>query len=151
MGRVVMNPSFSREMSHPANCARWQEVTAQAGTSALELYAPHDTGRLDASIKAERSMHTSLVRFTSNLREAEAPYDYFQEVGTGLYGPLHHWITPKRARFLSWVDKNGDRIFAKRVRGVKPQRFHYGAMVLLFGSRNMRYYGADGPKFPSPI
>ena len=145
-----MNPSFSREMNHPANCARWREVTAQAGTSALELYAPHDTGRLDASIKAERSLHTSLVRFTSNPRRAEAP----TTTSRGRHRPVRAVASldhPKRARFLSWVDKNGDRIFAKRVRGVKPQRFHYGAMVLLFGSRNMRYYGADGPKFPSPI
>jgi hypothetical protein len=45
---------------------------------------------------------------------------------------------------LSWVDRSGDRVFAKRVRGVRPQHYFKRALEYLFGQQNVRYYGDAG-------
>ena len=42
--------------------------------------------------------------------------------GTGLYGPLHHRITPKRARVLHFYWR-GNEWFLKSVRGQRGQHF----------------------------
>lgn len=146
-----MSPTFVQQMDLPVNCHNWQRVAGEAGRANLQRLAPERTGYLASQATYTESLSTSLVRFTANPEGAKAPYDYFQEVGTGLYGPLRRWITPKRAKFLSWVNEDGDRIFARRVRGVKPQRFFYGAMVAVFGPERVRYYGASGPREPGPI
>ena len=51
------------------------------------------------------------------------------EEGTGIYGPNKTPITPKNAKFLSWVadakpvsGSGGQRVFARSVKGLKPPR-----------------------------
>jgi hypothetical protein len=47
---------------------------------------------------------------------------WFQERGTGIYGPTGLPITPRRAKFLRWKSPTtGNWIFAKSVKGVKPK------------------------------
>ncbi len=46
----------------------------------------------------------------------------FHAFGTGLYGPLHHLIRPKRAHALHFFI-DGEELFRAWVRGVRPNRF----------------------------
>jgi hypothetical protein len=52
----------------------------------------------------------------------DTTYVPFIERGTGLYGPRGAWIVPRQSRFLSWM-AGGQRIFAKKTRGMRPQPF----------------------------
>lgn len=47
-------------------------------------------------------------------------YGEWLENGTGIYGPTHKMILPVSKRILSWVDTEGNRHFAKSVKGIKP-------------------------------
>jgi hypothetical protein len=145
MARVVRNRNFKREMNTPAAARDWQELTARLGEQTIAALAPVDTGQLRQRIEADRSTSEASVRFRAPT-DSEAPYALFQEVGTGIYGPLGRYITPKRAAMLSWVDRSGDRVFAKRVRGVRPQHYFKRGLEYLFGQRNVRYYGDAGGK-----
>jgi len=149
MARVVRNRNFKRQMNSPQAAGRWQELTARLGEQTIASLAPVDSGQLRQRISAERSARDASVRFRAPT-ESDAPYAVFQEVGTGIYGPLGRYITPKRARMLSWVDKQGDRVFAKRVRGVRPQHYFKRGLEFLFGPRNVRYYGDSGGRGTGP-
>lgn len=145
MGRVVRNPRFKAEMGRAENARAWQEAAAAIGTSALQAAAPKETGFLTARIEADPHPTEARVRFRANV--GQPPYGLFQEVGTGLYGPLRRWITPRRARMLSWVDSNtGLRRFARRVRGTAPKRYFRTAMTAVFARVN--YYGETGGRGP---
>jgi hypothetical protein len=43
--------------------------------------------------------------------------------GTGIYGPRHTPIKPKRYKFLKFPGKDGRMVYAKQVRGMKPRNF----------------------------
>ena len=80
--------------------------------------------------------HTALnliVRFYNTELHA-----FFQEDGTGLWGPKRDYIYPKRARFLRWVSHDGVVHFARRVKGVPPK---YIGKHSLFAA-----YQSDGPR-----
>lgn len=47
-------------------------------------------------------------------------YGEWLEKGTGVYGPTGSPIVPVQAPILSWIDANGQRHFAKSVKGIKP-------------------------------
>lgn len=47
-------------------------------------------------------------------------YGEWLEKGTGIYGPQKTPIVPVQKKMLSWVDENGQRHFAKMVKGMKP-------------------------------
>lgn len=143
MARVVRNRNFKREMNTPAAAGDWQRLTARLGEQTIAALAPVDTGQLRQRIEAEVSSRDASVRFRAPT-DSDAPYALFQEVGTGIYGPLGRYITPKRAQMLSWVNQQGDRVFARRVRGVRPQHYFKRALEFLFGQRNVRYYGDSG-------
>lgn len=63
---------------------------------------------------------------TGNLSEFElylahgTEYGEWLEKGTGVYGPTKRPIVPVQAKILSWVDTDGQRHFAKSVKGIKP-------------------------------
>lgn len=65
------------------------------------------------------AQHTALglvVSFYTDVKHA-----FFHEHGTGLWGPSHDYIRPKRARFLRWVTPEGAVVYAAKVRGVPPK------------------------------
>lgn len=141
VGRVVVNRGFKAEMARPPACASWQVEVARQGVAAIEFFAPEDTGVLKAMIQAEPSITEARVRFKAPV--GPPAYDLFQEVGTGIYGPLGRYITPKRARMLSWVDRaTGQRRFAHRVKGTPATRYHKRGLEALF--RRVSYYGREG-------
>jgi len=50
--------------------------------------------------------------------------------GTGLYGPRHRMITPKRGKVLVFRPKGSNRVvYARKVRGMKPNPFLKDALI----------------------
>lgn len=66
---------------------------------------PRKTGFLQRNIKPGpiTATHAQVI--------AETPYAAFVEIGTGLYGPKHQKIVPKKAKVLAW------RVGATRLTG----------------------------------
>lgn len=146
MATVRTNKAFKREMNTPAATKEWQQEIAREGVAAISALAPTGTGRLKSQITAERSTSDASVRFRVTT-QSDAPYGLYQEVGTGIYGPLGRYITPKRSRMLSWVDSvTNERVFAKRVRGVRPVHYFKRGLEMLFGPTKVNYYGQQGGK-----
>ena len=48
--------------------------------------------------------------------------------GTGLYGPRGAVIRPKKGRFLVFTPKGGGVVFARQVKGMKPNPFLKNAL-----------------------
>jgi len=90
-----------------------------------------DTGRLRASIRTIVLIIDGkpAVRIGTGLRYARWVHD-----GTGLYGPLHHYILPKNKKVLRWKTKGpkqlggGAYVFARRSSGMKPNPFLKNAL-----------------------
>lgn len=153
MGKVIVNRNFKRELVRPENTREWQRKVGTAGLAAIRAHSPVNYGTLQASwfSHVHYDGRTTRVIFGSRLPDARAVY---QEVGTGLYGPMHRWITPKRAKALRWFDNRpgvpggpsptGAVHFAKRVRGSPPQLYMATAMRELFGFDQVISYAPIG-------
>jgi hypothetical protein len=79
-----------------------------------------DSGRLRADI------HTELVRVAGELAVqvgSGVRYARWHHDGTGLYGPRHRRIYPKRAKVLVFRVKGGRLVFARSVAGSRPNRY----------------------------
>jgi len=142
MARVVVyRQTFKKSIVLPQNCRRWQEETAYVGSQAIRAAAPKQTGFLTTRIEGFPQRDGS-VRFRADV--GDPPYGLFQEVGTGIYGPVGKYITPKRAKYLSWIQPGVGRVYAKRVRGSMPKRFFRLGFWATFGKRRTKYYGTTG-------
>lgn len=95
------------------------EVTAAAATAARRR-CPVDDGTLRASIRARTQQRGSQV-----IGEVWSALEYAAYVhqGTGVYGPRGRPIRPVRARVLSWEQPGAGRVFAREVKGQRPQPF----------------------------
>lgn len=100
-------------------------ATMMAWGKAKEL-APVDKDTLRGSIYKNITGDTGRVG-------SPVPYAKYQEYGTGIYSDHPSApktpITPKRAPFLQWQDKNGIFHRAKQVMGSKPRRFIRGGLA----------------------
>lgn len=96
--------------------------------TAAKRRAPVDLGALKASIGMS-TLHTrqkTVIRIGTNLQ-----YGLYQELGTGVYGPKHRRIRPKRAKFLRFKPKGSkDFVFARSVAGSPAH--HYLRRALRF-------------------
>lgn len=99
---------------------RGKKVEAKAKINLQRAPRRVDTGHLRSSI------HTTLL----TLNNAPAVrvgtnvfYAIFVHNGTGIYGPRGATIKPRSAKFLSWKSKSGKRIYAREVKGMKPNPF----------------------------
>ena len=52
----------------------------------------------------------------------------YQEIGTGIYGPLGRPITPKTKKVLAFVGRGGKMVFAKSVKGVRGRYYMKGSL-----------------------
>jgi len=99
---------------------RGKKVEAKAKQNLERAPRRVDTGLLRSSINTQLVSQGGKisVRVGTNVFYAVYVHD-----GTGIYGPKGTYIYPKTKKFLSWKPKSGGRIFAKRVRGMRPNRF----------------------------
>ena len=79
-----------------------------------------NTGLTRSSIRTRLVATPRLaVRVGSPLLRARWIHD-----GTGLYGPLRHFITPQRGSRLRWKPKGSTKfVYAKRIKGMKRNQF----------------------------
>lgn len=81
-----------------------------------------DTGLLRASISVQLRTWANgdiAVRIGTNVY-----YAYWVHEGTGVFGPKHHRIYPKRARYLRFKPKGMAKyIYRQSVAGMKPNPF----------------------------
>lgn len=85
-----------------------------------------DTGRLRASIATvvvtRNNAPAVLVGTNTN-------YAMFVHEGTGLYGPRHTVIRPRRAKFLRFKPRGSNKwVYARSVKGMRRNRFLTNAL-----------------------
>jgi hypothetical protein len=99
---------------------------AQLGVAEAKALVPRRTGSLARSIRVGNVSEDRAQVVAGGSRNVG--YARYVEQGTGLYGPRHARIVPKRAKVLSWVGggsrltgrgKGSRRIFARSVAGRK--------------------------------
>lgn len=105
---------------------RGKKVEAKAKRN-LTNRAPQrvDTGLLRSSINTQLLTigGKPAVRVGTNVF-----YAIYVHEGTGIYGPKGVPIRPQRAKMLSWKTKGGKRVYARQVKGMRPNRFLADAM-----------------------
>mgnify|MGYP001612490550 CR=1 FL=1 len=100
--------------------ARYVEDLTRQGANRARQLAPVDTGSLRASVS------TSVFRRGGKLvGSVHSLLDYaiFVHEGTGIYGPRHRIIKPRRAQVLVFRPRGGPTVFARSVKGQQGQPF----------------------------
>lgn len=95
--------------------------------------APVDDGPLRASLRTKFEASTRTVK---GWVYSDLEYALYVHEGTGIYGPKGQPIKPKRGRYLVFEARNarttprgrGNLVFARQVRGQRPQRFLLDAL-----------------------
>jgi hypothetical protein len=90
-----------------------------------------DTGRLRNSIGVKLTVRNGThlgVEIGTNVYYARWVHE-----GTGIYGPHHKMIVPRRRKSLRWRAK-GQYVFAKHVRGMAANPFLRDALKYVMGS-----------------
>lgn len=90
------------------------------------VLAPKRTGRLAASISVKL-----VPRLTGLAVEVGTGLDYalYQHEGTGVYGPRHSPIRPRRGKVLVFAGRSGGTVYARSVRGARPTKFLERALI----------------------
>ena len=104
------------------------KVQALARKNLLRPPGGFDTGALSASIKIKQVNIDGAIAFQVG---SELPYARFVHDGTGIYGPKGQMIKPKHAKVLRWQGPGGEAIFARQVKGMKPNPFLRDALSAL--------------------
>lgn len=103
---------------------KWAAETARLGAENVAKRARQLVPR--RSNELAQSIRTRVLRHGNSYMgevEATAPHALFVHDGTGLWGPRHDYIRPRRAKMLHWVDYGGAHVYASKVRGVPPRPF----------------------------
>lgn len=100
---------------------RAQRVQSLARANLLRPPRRYDTGALSRSIRIVPFRYLGYPSFHigSDLEYARYVHD-----GTGIFGPEHHYIVPRRGKFLVFTPR-GElvAVFAKKVKGMEPNPF----------------------------
>jgi hypothetical protein len=138
MGRVDVNPNARGEVMD-ALSGPWQDRTSELMATTIVTAMPVVTGNmvLETDVNAFTDDEgRPAVRVTG-----KADYTIFVDQGTGLYGPLHKYITPQVAKALSWIGTDGKRVTRSRTRGQPGQHFFARSLRAIFGRVDEHPYG----------
>ncbi len=86
-----------------------------------QVRAPVDTGRLRADIKPEMDDSQPFPLWVKV--GPKVFYGAYVEFGTGIYGPEHRPIRPRRKKALAFTTRSGERVIVAFVRGMRPRPF----------------------------
>lgn len=126
-GRVRINYGLSRKIRQASKDAiardmmrRGINVESAAKRRISANPKRIDTGRLRSSIRARPIVYRGYggARIGTNVK-----YAAFVHNGTGIFGPRHAPITPRRKKFLRFTTRAGDVVFAKKVKGMRANPF----------------------------
>lgn len=102
-----------------------KEMTAiQRDARANHRYTSR-SGNLDRSIDTEVSGSGFSGRVFLNERVAK--YGKYVHSGTGIYGPRRRMIKPVSKKFLKFTGQDGRDVFAREVKGQRPDPFLFRA------------------------
>lgn len=84
-----------------------------------------DSGLLRASIATQLGVDDAelVMRVGTGVYYGRWVHD-----GTGIYGPKARPIRPKTAKYLRWYNKQGNPVFARQVKGMKPNPYLKAAL-----------------------
>lgn len=84
-----------------------------------------DSGLLRSSIATQLGANAGglAMRVGSNLYYSRWVHD-----GTGLFGPRHARIYPKKAKFMHWKSKGGKDVFRRSTAGMRPNPYLKAAL-----------------------
>lgn len=125
--RITMHQAAIADFLHSPNQPIHQAVASRVRkTDAISAAtAPVDEGRLknarNSGVRDEGTRLVGFVEFTVN-------YAIYVTKGTGIYGPRGRKITPKTAKALVFRAPNGDLVYAKSVKGIRPNPFLVNAL-----------------------
>ena len=121
--RLFNNPSSSavRQMRKKAD-----KVQDLARKNLLRPPGGFDTGALAKSIKVTQVHIDGAIAFRVG---TDLPYWRYVHDGTGIYGPTGQPIRPKHAKALRWRGPGGEAIFARQVKGMRPNPFLRDAFI----------------------
>lgn len=124
--RVTLNQAnITKLVTEPRSpVVRYSHRLGAATTATAKLLVGVDTGRLRQAIGYTVTPvppHVSRVRVT-----AATNYALVHHEG-------HKPIKPRRAKVLAWRNKQGDRVFAYRVRAVAGNKFLVKAVMAVTG------------------
>lgn len=139
MAKVRLNQANIEALARPGG-AVYREVDriGRRVESRAKRNANVDTGRMRSSIRNTMSVRGRRVTATIG---TDVEYALYQHEGTGIYGPRHRVITPKRGKFLRFEvsgpvgpRRPGDRgnsnvVYARYVRGTPPNPFLTSALI----------------------
>jgi hypothetical protein len=119
----------------PKKIDRGISTIAHAHEAKAVERAPRESGSLASSIHVRKNAPADYSSATNATSEDGAPYDVFQEFGTGMKSedwggrPLstRHLIFPREKKALSW-SVGGRRVFAKFTTGVPAVHYMEGAL-----------------------
>lgn len=116
--RALFNNPASRGVREMKKKA--ERVQTLARKNLLRPPGGFDTGKLSASIKVTQVHVNGAIAFKVS---SDLPYARYVHDGTGIYGPRGLPIKPTHARALHWRGPGGESIFARQVKGMKPNPF----------------------------
>ena len=117
-----MNDTGINQLFGPAgDVGRWHRATVRRVRAEIVKRAPVDTGRLRSSWLVKHWGITSGNRLVSTIY-TDVNYANYVIMGTGIYAGKG-WITPKSKQFLRFRGRGGAWVFARRVRGQRPNNF----------------------------
>lgn len=119
-----------RELFSPAGeVGRYFSALGNRIAADARSNAPVDSGELRGSIRVEQMLTNTEIK---TWVYSDLDYSIYVHEGTGIYGPSGSPIRPRRSRFLVFPGRgggrNGNLIFARQVRGQRPQRYLLDAL-----------------------
>ena len=104
----------------------------QAMIEAVEMDIAPTARELSAWVTGtnRRSIETDYSETLSSIQVrmfTTSGYGGYIETGTGLAGPYHQRIYPKKGKFLRWMGKDGHWHFARSTAGMAPRPYMYPA------------------------
>ena len=101
------------------------EELGRLGVIALQNTTPKDQGNLSMSTKwaiSDRGTRKMTLKISQGTGSRPKELPMWLNFGTGIYGPRHSPIVPKKAKFLHWSNSSGEH-FAKSVRGMRATHY----------------------------
>lgn len=125
--RVVLFPALSA----PIVSETINKIIETIENTARPL-TPRRSGRLIGGYKKARKLSTprtlrGQVGSVGIAKGGITDYAPFVHFGTGLFGPRHRLIVPKKAKVLHWV-QNGQDVFARSSKGQRPNPYFQKAL-----------------------
>lgn len=130
--KIIWDGAVMEEIMHGPNgvIGRYMFERAEIVKRAAVMQCNKKTGLLSQSI-LKRPVVSTGTGLDIRIGAYQSYAAYIHE-GTGIYGPKGTPIRPINAKVLRWIGSDGTPIFAKSVKGIKPNHFLSDNLKLFF-------------------